>query len=674
MKNLSVKRFFIALISISTITVQQINAQYVPAYDKNGVRTSSDKAAEEARNKQNKPFVTPKSSPSTTEAATTRRYVAPASSSQLKELADAKRRLVVYELGFLGELNGNLRMVQSRFNYNWGYLNSDDDIVLSLAYDGLKFSTPSYFGVKKFGYWGFVDQAGKVVISIKYDDLNSEVNGGIAMVTRMGKKIFVDIAGTEFGREYNDIHQFSEGLASVKTGKLWGFIDKSGKMVIPAKYDSADAFGNGLAPVKMKGKSGYINASGKLVIPLIYDDASVFYNGLAKVILNGKSGFIDPNGKVVIALKYDRVSFFKDGLALVSQKGKVGYINTLGYAVIPLLYDDYKAESNGYFAMKKGKYWGFLDKNGAILIDFQFDEIVTSFNIPAPNYPGKIPEDGHTLLRLRSPIALVNKDHEQFTIDARGKMVGSSKIISPTGYDKFTPFINEVAAVSLNGKWGMINKKGDVIIPIEYESEPYEASGLVKVKLSNKFGFLDKTGKIVIPIKYDEADLFSDNFARVKTNGKWGVIDKTGKAVLEMKYDEIKFELAHIDDRFLAQLNGKWSVLDKSGKEIFENKYDNIERTPTGFLVQLNSKWGLIDKTGKEIVEIKYDEKCQEADFFIIGLNDVETRSWAIKKYGNKIFQIIRERPKSPEIGMIYFLLDNKFYLFDYNGKKLKLN
>ncbi|MBK7505883.1 MAG: WG repeat-containing protein [Bacteroidetes bacterium] len=47
-------------------------------------------------------------------------------------------------------------------------------------------------------------------------------------------------------------------------------------------------------------KFGFLDNSGKEVIPLIYDDAFRFSEGLAIVEKNGKSGYIDKTGKEVI--------------------------------------------------------------------------------------------------------------------------------------------------------------------------------------------------------------------------------------------------------------------------------------------------------------------------------------------------------------------------------------
>ncbi|MDR1484764.1 MAG: WG repeat-containing protein, partial [Planctomycetaceae bacterium] len=52
-----------------------------------------------------------------------------------------------------------------------------------------------------------------------------------------------------------------------------GFLCKDGGVVIPAKYDHAYGFTKGLARVKLGDKYGFIDTTGKEIIPLKYDDA-----------------------------------------------------------------------------------------------------------------------------------------------------------------------------------------------------------------------------------------------------------------------------------------------------------------------------------------------------------------------------------------------------------------
>ena len=70
---------------------------------------------------------------------------------------------------------------------------------------------------------------------------------------------------------YNIVGDFSEGLAYIKKDKKYGYIDKSGKEVIPAVYNYVSDFSEGVAAVEKDGKYGYIDKSGKEVVPFDYD-------------------------------------------------------------------------------------------------------------------------------------------------------------------------------------------------------------------------------------------------------------------------------------------------------------------------------------------------------------------------------------------------------------------
>lgn len=103
-----------------------------------------------------------------------------------------------------------------------------------------------------------------------------------------------------FDAEYNFSHV---GLAAVNLNKKWGFIDKTGKVVIPIKYDFVVRFTEGLAGVKMNDKWGFIDPKGNIIIPIIYDDFNNnnyrFSDGTIKLYLNGKEIVFDNKGNVL---------------------------------------------------------------------------------------------------------------------------------------------------------------------------------------------------------------------------------------------------------------------------------------------------------------------------------------------------------------------------------------
>jgi hypothetical protein len=123
------------------------------------------------------------------------------------------------------------------------------------------------------------------------------------------KAIFAQEQGWEWAipPEFGDARDFHKGLAAVKQNEKYGFIDKTGKVVISPQFDDLGSFTKGLAAVEQNGKGGYIDKKGKIVISPQFDYLDSFTKGLAMFEQNGKWGYIDKKGKVVISPQFDAV-------------------------------------------------------------------------------------------------------------------------------------------------------------------------------------------------------------------------------------------------------------------------------------------------------------------------------------------------------------------------------
>lgn len=70
-----------------------------------------------------------------------------------------------------------------------------------------------------------------------------------------------------------------------------------------------------LFPVCEKGKCGYIDGTGQIAIPLRFNSAYDFSEGLARVVVGDKFGFIEKSGKIVIHPQFGLAFDFTEGLA-----------------------------------------------------------------------------------------------------------------------------------------------------------------------------------------------------------------------------------------------------------------------------------------------------------------------------------------------------------------------
>jgi hypothetical protein len=129
-------------------------------------------------------------------------------------------------------------------------------------------------GDDKTGKEGFINRQGKLVIATKFDSaLNfSEGYAWVGLYTDNGRSkkwCRINQKGEQIRKWADDARPYSDGLSAMrvgddKTGK-WGYVDINGEIVINPCYDWAAEFKNGLANVKLGENWCYIDKTGRVV-------------------------------------------------------------------------------------------------------------------------------------------------------------------------------------------------------------------------------------------------------------------------------------------------------------------------------------------------------------------------------------------------------------------------
>lgn len=183
------------------------------------------------------------------------------------------------------------------------------------------------------------------------------------------------IVATANNLPYEEVYEFHDGLARVRIGERYGFIDTTGTLVIPMQDFGCDDFSEGLCVIHKGGRFGYMDVNGKIVIPCRFTYAEPFSCSVALVSESApdasgmitERGVIDHDGKYVVEeKKFDFIETFSEDYAVVVKDGKYGFIAVNGRVVIPMIYDKARSFHDGYAAVREGRKWGFLklDRTG----------------------------------------------------------------------------------------------------------------------------------------------------------------------------------------------------------------------------------------------------------------------------------------------------------------------
>src|SRR5262249_43249885 len=212
--------------------------------------------------------------------------------------------------------------------------------------------------------------------------------------------------------------------------------------------------------------------------------------------------------------------------------------------------------------------------------------------------------------------------------------------LAPT-YDQVWSFSEGLAAVNVGakwqfpgiqfgGKWGYVDKKGEVVVPIQFNSAHSFSDGLAYVSDSAGMRFLDKSGKAVIDLgnSYSVGD-FHEGLASAHIDrslaGKDGLthlIDRQGRTALVVDgwVDEFHEGMAAVVVRGgEAQSNGNLSYgyIDHEGNVVIRPRFGEAKDFSEGLAAVRTKKttvygrgdtWGYIDKTGKYQIEAVYNE------------------------------------------------------------------
>lgn len=201
-----------------------------------------------------------------------------------------------------------------------------------------------------------------------------------------------------------------------------------------------------------------------------------------------------------------------------------------------------------YPVQKEGK-WGAIDAGGTIMID------------PTYEFVSEFQKDGTAMVRQEGLYGLIN---------AKGEL-----LLEPQ-YERIDPLQEGYLAVWKNYKVALASRSNQLLTEPVYDVITPIYANFLRVVQGTKFGVINLKGETVLPIEYDKVDAFKKgSYYTYTTKGdKKGILSYDGSILAEAKYTKIEKQGSYL---VASITRGGYSVtfLDEEGKPTETKEFPN---------------------------------------------------------------------------------------------------
>jgi hypothetical protein len=225
---------------------------------------------------------------------------------------------------------------------------------------------------------------------------------------------------------------------------------------------------------------------------------------------------------------------------------------------------------------ENGKY-GFMSSEGELIIQYTFDDVDEVYLC------GNISDD-YFRVRLEGNQMVASKD---------------GNIIYENPYNDVQDLVSGTLKILNKGKYGLIFKTGEEILPVKYDAIEKVGRQLIKAKQDNLWFLYSLNGLLLFPYGLQEIS-GEGAFIMIKNEGLWAITNKEyifssyieGNIDLQFVYED--YEL--IEDTQVLCFKGETEgVLSSRLEYLLELGKQNIYTLPEGWLIKKDSIYDLYD-------------------------------------------------------------------------------
>lgn len=239
---------------------------------------------------------------------------------------------------------------------------------------------------------------------------------------------------------------------------------------------------------------------------------------------------------------YDESVFeLPEQFLIVYQDGFSGVKSITGEDVVPIEYDNVYFVGSNMMVLEKNNSTYFYNVETEEYISYEYD-LVTPFI------------DG---------LAVVRDSFEYSGFDYDSVYHGPYLLKEP-GYDE-------------DSFYSYMNIDGEVIFPFIYSNASIFMDDRALVRVGDNTGVIDKTGNEIITIKYDSVSTYPNGHFVTSLNGEYILVDGDGSAVMELSRSWYNTRSTYDEQTiYTVEINGNAAVLDENLNLILQTDYQSI--------------------------------------------------------------------------------------------------
>lgn len=281
------------------------------------------------------------------------------------------------------------------------------------------------------------------------------------------------------------------------------------------------------------GQYGIASASGKTVLENKFSEIK-HVSGNSMYVVNDGNGekVIDENENVILESSYDDIISINGENMVIVEDDLYGIVTTIGGTLVEPEYEYLSYAESGYYVAEKDGLYGVISVTNEVCVEFKYTslEYISSTGF----YQGE--NSDYTS-------DIINRD---FEIELAGVIVSDINVES--GYIK----------VRENSEYKYYNLNFEEVA----NTDVLKSNTLFLVKNDGKYGYVNKDGDMIVDCIYDDAtEQNAYGYCAVKSNGVWGVLASDGTVVLEPS--------VNLDNNLYIQFIGQWHLYEDASLNIY---------------------------------------------------------------------------------------------------------